>query len=290
MAKFNREFLVPYLQDICTLHLARNRLQRMLQAKEGERYRIQQGSGLQSPQYPAMVEPEGTGCLWFFFVDGVLGVLLLLLLWVNDGFLIFMFLLCAIVATVCGLGLWSEYSGTREENGRRYTNYKNELNQYNQQQQADELARKSRLPGIQAEINALLEQIQRVDTLLQQAYSANVIPGHYRNIYAAVFLYQFFSESMSDDLDQVLQMFVLEEIKDRLDRIIANQEEMILQQRFMVANQRASLEEQRRHAAKMESKMEHLALSAEEQDRYLRMIETNTATTAWLAKIDFFRH
>ena len=84
-----------------------------------------------------------------------------------------------------------------------------------------------------------------------------------------------------------LNMFVLEEIKEKLDRIIANQKEIILNQYLQLAEQRRSLELQEEHTSMMESKLNQINASNEERNTYLAMIESNTATTAYFATANY---
>ena len=122
---------------------------------------------------------------------------------------------------------------------------------------------------------------------MRQVYSANVIPGQYRNLYAAVYLYQYFGQSQADDLDLVLNTFVLEQIKAKLDVVIQQQSEAILNQRIMLANQEKTMEAQQKHAAMLESKLSRMEASDEERNQYLSMIESNTATTAYFATAQY---
>lgn len=64
--------------------------------------------------------------------------------------------------------------------------------------------------------------------LIQELYSVNIIPSRYRGIYGVLYLYDWFGTSQADDMDKALNVYVLEQIRDRLDKIIANQAEMIL--------------------------------------------------------------
>ena len=120
-------------------------------------------------------------------------------------------------------------------------------------------------------------------------YNANIIPAQYRNIYAAVYLYDWFSTSGADDMDHALSMFVLEEIQSKLDRIIANQEEMIINQEILIANQRKSIEEQRAHNSIVQSKIATLQATQDEQLRYIQMTEAETAACAYFAAADYIR-
>ena len=142
---------------------------------------------------------------------------------------------------------------------------------------------------INSEITKIDNELKTVQSIINEVYGANIIPRYYRNKYVAVYLYDFFSTSRSNDLDMALNIFVLEQIKDRLDVIIETQQEQILNQRMIMANQRKSIEEQREHNAHMRKKACRIAADVEEQNQYLAMIESNTAATAYFAAANYLK-
>lgn len=142
---------------------------------------------------------------------------------------------------------------------------------------------------IESEIGKLNNEIKHTQRLLDDAYRVNIIPTHYRNKYAALFLYDWFNTGGSDDLDMALNMFVLEEIKEKLDMIIRNQSTIILNQRIMQAQQQKTIEQQNEHNRLMRNKLDQLCISSQEHNRYLSMIESNTAATAYFAAADYLK-
>ena len=135
-----------------------------------------------------------------------------------------------------------------------------------------------------------MREINRIDALLDRLYSANIIPTMYRDSYAAVYLYDWFSTGNSDNMDHALSMYVLEQIKSRLDRIIDNQSQMILNQSIMMANQVRSMEQRKQYENQMKMKLNRLQTTADEQLRYTRMIEANTAVLTFFANADYLKN
>lgn len=133
------------------------------------------------------------------------------------------------------------------------------------------------------------EKEKEVEAALRQVYSVNIIPSKYRDIYAAAYLYDWFSTGRSDDLDMALNTFVLEQVKDRLDTIIRNQCAMILNQRIMIANQRQAMDQAEHHNAMLMDKLDQFEASNEERNMYLSMIEVNTAVDAFFAAAEYLR-
>ena len=108
-------------------------------------------------------------------------------------------------------------------------------------------------------------------------------------MYVAVYLYDWFSTSMADDLDMALNMYVLEEIKDRLDQIIDMLYESLVNQRMMLNNQMKTLEQQEQYHTDMIDKLNRLQLSAAEHSAYLGMIEANTSAMAYFSAAEYIR-
>ncbi|MBO5954084.1 MAG: hypothetical protein J6Q53_08240 [Oscillospiraceae bacterium] len=140
-----------------------------------------------------------------------------------------------------------------------------------------------------AECSLCHEERKKIDALLEKAYSANVIPNKYRDMYATVYLYDWFSTSMATDMDMALNMFVLEEIKDRLDTIIKMLNKSLLNQRIIIENQEKSIKQQEQWHKQMCDKLDKMQVTAEENTRYLAMIEANTATVSYFAYADYIR-
>lgn len=195
-----------------------------------------------------------------------------------------------------GFGLWrllvtpairtsklnQEISDQYWKDVEQYKNYKKII------AQEDEEARK-KIPALERKIKFYTSEQKKISAILKDVYNANVLPLQYRDVYAAVYLYDYFSNSRSDDLDQVLNTYVLEQLKDRLDQIIENQRVSILNQRLILVNQQKALEEQRKHNAFMRSKARQFSRSVEEQNQYLRMVECNTAATAYFAAANYLK-
>lgn len=196
-----------------------------------------------------------------------------------------------VVGAVGGLflyGAWQSVREKREYNEKKAREYEQAMERYRKIDKLNTSAR-TKLPAIQSEINKCLEEKKKLDILLYRVYGANIIPSRYRNIYVAVYLYDWFSTSNADDLDHALSMFVLEEIKDRLDTIIENQSQMILNQQIMIANQQKSIEQQRSYESMMRTKLNQIQATQEERLSYTRMIESNTAVSAYFAAAEYIR-
>ena len=284
MAKYQRQFLIPYLKDVCALHLALHKLQKRLDTLEYQKHSLEKGvHHKDKPKEPFYESANGAFLLGF----GIFTVLFSFAMFTLDiDFLGWFMVLGGIMEIIMGA---VRLAHTTRENQNKREVYNYELAAYQEVQRKNDNARKA-IPGIVNEIRECRIEIESVKEVLRRVYYANIIPGHYRNMYAAVFLYDWFSTGMSDDMDMALNMFVLEEIKEKLDRIIRNQEEIILNQYLQLAEQRKSLEMQQEYASMMESKLNQINASNEERNTYLAMIESNTAVTAYFTRANYLTH
>lgn len=287
MAKYDREFLVPYLQDICTLYLAERKLREKIKWLTDRINHLSYEIVVTPPKEPSY---EKSGCfegfawiLGLFMAGGsVLGLM--------SGEDLSGFEMIPVMGIIIGgvilafaIGANSEQRKTNDELRK---NYEAALKAYERDvdnAKRQNVLNKEKIPELLARKEMFSNELKKVSKLLKQAYSVNVIPRHYRDVYAAVYLYDFFSTGRSDDLDMALSLFVLEQIKDKLDKIIQQQADILLNQRIMISTQKQALEEQRAHNAYLEKKIHKIATSAEESNQYLAMIESNTAANAYFS-------
>ena len=301
MARYNREFLVPYLHDLCALYLAERKLQNTIsQTKQ----RIRHCSSEHYPRLPKEPEEQSisgwTGFLLIFGGFWIMGGLYLMLDLMTDpsgmgsmplgaAWAVSFLALFILGAVPLYLGI-QDYREREERNKRAKLQYEIQVEKYAREMKqalCDNEDNKKQLPVLRGRLAGQEAELERVQDMRRFVYGANIIPKHYRDFYATVFLYDWFAYGASDDLDMALNTYVLEEIKARLDRIIQQQSEMILNQRLMLAKQRESIEAQNHHNELMRSKLDRLQTTEDERLRYERMTETNTAVTAFFAAANY---
>ncbi len=281
MARYNREFLVPYLENLCALHIAKWKIENKREEISEQMTALNREINmLEEPEIPI---PKGTGFVIFELVTGILLAIVSL----------FGIPVLSLVAGLLGWPLAIGYGiwlyAVKAYNADIEFDYRRAVNAYNQK--LEELQRKEDSFNDYAFVHLTLCQSRReeVDEALQKVYSANIIPRRYRDIYVTVYLYDWFSTSMADDLDMALNNYLLEEIKDRLDRIIVQLSKSLRNQRIIIENQEKSIEQQEMYRNEMISKLERLQLTAEEHSSYLSMIEANTAASACFSAAEYIR-
>jgi uncharacterized membrane protein (DUF106 family) len=104
-------------------------------------------------------------------------------------------------------------------------------------------------------------------------------------MYAIVYLCDYFSTSRSNDMDIALNTYVLEQIKDRLDIIIQNQSEMLLNQKLMIT----TLDEILIHHQHLEQKIDRMNYNIEEANLYLRILHHDMRTANFFARDSYIR-
>ena len=294
MARMNREILVPYLQDVCALHLKKKKCQDRAEELRGDCERIRHNA--ENLPKPFLQSEDGSTVFGPLAHIGCLGLI------IAFGFII-----------LCGTGetLISGYTQTMGEDTSglltigailvvvlfvldKFVGKKNKETIRKQNEMATirwrrELSSrrttaKEKSEPIMQQIEKLENEIQSIDVLLSKAYSANLIPSRYRDLYAAVYLYDWFSTGISDDMDMALNTYVLEQIKSRLDTIIRNQAEQIINQRAILANQARTMNMIERNAQEMREKVFRMNDSLEKQNMYLNMIDSNVAATRFFAE------
>lgn len=118
------------------------------------------------------------------------------------------------------------------------------------------------------ERDALIEQrdgfqknLDEAERVMEKAYSANVIPKQFRNLYAVYYLYEYLSTSQST-LESAMLHFDLNEIKAKLDSIIDQQEQIVLQNAISISQNDKIIEQNSniiRSAMKIETNAERIA-------------------------------
>ena len=292
MARLNREFLVPYLRDVCAVELQIIELSEKINSMQNSVRSIYDEFNCGMPykrRYKAPRYDLEDFCTHVFSVCGLAIVAIVACLifgWFKSPWC-----LAVIFGSVpLGIGLivWGRKSEQWEAEAKYEEEYQTKLKRYNECQKKLEQFQ----PKIQSYQNRAEEyqrELRGAQDLREKLYSVNVLPIQYRNVYTAVYLYRYFSTCQADDLDAVLQTFVLEEIKIKIDEVIMLEKDSILNQEIMLANQRASIESQEKHQSYMESKARQIAASQEEQNLYLDMIEANTSAAAYFAAASYYK-
>lgn len=291
MASLNRDFLVPYLQNVCSLHLALRKIEQKMRKVNYLIFENETSDSLEKPERKEYVREKtrtyyavtGIGCVVsvfsaMFLALNILGGTQIGLPWTVSGIAVGLLLLVLPQLFV---------NARREKNRKIDQEYTREYDQY--RVEVAEAMEKSanEVSKLKLRLQEWEQERKRVDNLLQMAYSANVIPMPYRNIYGAVYLYEWICTSRSDDLEQALQNFVLEESKEKLNHIITTQSDAILVHTKFGADQYKTFVSQKQQEVVLRSKLEEMPCVGEEREMYQTMVEVHLDVTAYFAAADY---
>jgi hypothetical protein len=318
MACYNREFLVPYLNNLCALELARIKTHELLNQANGEIARLDQAINsiqmqLSEPEPPrnTSIESEKTeenanewgkraaacavGCIVAFLVANSI-------LASNLDICVISSLACVACFSGTFTSLYwmvelkvraRDAADTLEKRQRAYEAevkaYKAHAKKIKSKRNHAIAERDRRLPGLNSDIKLYKTKIGELNTLIDRAYRANVVPVHYRNVYAVWYLSGYFSSSGANDVDAVLQTFVLEQIKERLDRTIEQQQRIIFNQQLAYAELVAARTGQKQFRNEMVGRLDRIGTGGEERERYLSMIDSNVRATFWMSVAGYLK-
>ena len=294
MACYNHEILVQYLRDVYSMELLRNKVQSQLSSLntriENDKCMISLFQQKSFPISQDVEEPSFGGIFVLWIVPLIICIFLTVIL-VDIPIIGFLF---PYVCTLAGL-FWTaitlgsypyEVKSYKESSKKAQEDFKFKVSDYENQQ--------SRASACQADLNQIiptynntLAQLQEIKQNLTDAYSVNIIPNRYRTIYYAYYLYDYFSSCQETDLDKIIQTMLLDQIIAKLNQIIAQQTETILNQRMILAKQDAQMEAlQENHNAHLRS-LAQIEQNQALQTNYLDMLDTNTRITNFFVTADY---
>lgn len=150
-------------------------------------------------------------------------------------------------------------------------------------------------PKLRKDIENLSNEIKRAKEILKGLYSANLIPAKYRNIGCAYFIYDFFSTS-NVPLENVFLHLDLDKIQAQLNAVIKNQQESILRQAAIMAQNeelisqnQALFEELSRVGVEISDKLSDIHESAVDVAQWTQIAAYNAEACAWIGLANFFK-
>ena len=158
--------------------------------------------------------------------------------------------------------------------------YERNIEQNNNRLQKEKLEQDQ----LQKDLAIYNSEYQKATNVLQRAYSVNIIPLQFRNIYGVYYLYDYLSTSR-ESLQSALMNYNLDAIKARLDRVISNQEDIISIQYIQCAKM-DFMAEQNKHIIKIAQSIEN---SSQNAARYAGIAASNTEAIAYFKLSEYFR-
>lgn len=294
MANYDRRILVPYLQDVCSAEMLCSKLARDINNCKSRINKIQAyiNQPLKSLSYPNISDysetSEQTGAIGGILM-GLGFIALSLYLWKWLSFL------CLAGIFAGAVVIFGSCSGAKAEIDSNNSRYDAAVERYEKEKRYNEQVRQN-IPQqqhlLQKErqtLSMLQQRLYSAQRLRDNVYSVNIIASKYRNIHVAYYLYDYFSSCRETDLDKIIQTMLLDEIIQRLDRIIAQNEEIMLNQRMQLAmqeKQNRMMAEHHREEMKSIARMEK---NQQLQLDYQDMIVKNQMVTNFFLEADYLR-
>lgn len=222
MAKYQRDFLVPYIKDMTALHLALHKLESRLEQLEQQKRSLEKGVHRSvPPQKPCYKITNGgflvgvglftlMSALWLFIMKiAIVG-------WIG--------IFGGLIEVTAGAVL---YAHTANENAFQDRNYNLRLMEYRKLECKNQQEREA-IPGIKAEMAKCEAEIRQVQAALKAVHDADIIPEPFRNASAAIFLHSWFGKGAPSDLDAALNTYALVESNISLEQMIVSEGECLL--------------------------------------------------------------
>lgn len=291
MASYDRRILVPYLQDVCSTELLCARLEKEVNqcTRDVGTQRSEANQKIVDPPVPQEeeflvtdLESDRTAAI----IYGIIAFVGLLIGWNFLGIGLMLFGGFFVV-----IFIWNIVGNYQDRHARYLKAIENHKKQVeiNQRLRSQIPQRQLSLRNSQQQLSTAQTRLRDAQRLRNEVYSVNVIPAKYRNIYAAYYLYDYFSTSRETDLDKIIQTLLLDEIKQRLDKIIIQNEQIVLNQRYQIALQ----EQQNRITAENHrDELRQIARLEKNQERqmdYQNMIARNQQVTNFILAADYMR-
>jgi hypothetical protein len=295
MACYNREILCPYLRDVFTAELLCAKIKQESTEYQDEISTLYQmiNKNHQEPSIPNRADYHKDLYLSFGWI--IVGAIITIIgYWIATSWKWFDFI--GIIGGVFGAlivlaGILFLSSDIKNGDER----YEEALSRYNEKI-AEISKEKSMIPAMketlaqyQQEYSVLQNRLQAATRLRDDVYNVNVIPKQYRNIKVASYLYEYFESCQECDLDRIIQTFLLDEIKQKLDRIIIQNEEILINQRMQIA---ADEERDRISTERHREEMRGIARMEQNQQTQIaqqKMIEKNQEVTNFFLAADYIR-
>lgn len=307
---YERKVLVPYLENLCFLQMTANallakqdRYQRWCNTEENYTRNYEVPDELVKPQkehrrafWIGVAKGLGIACIctigiflfiFFLFFLGDLANSILKYIGIHSSmresygreiclaFALVSVVMTAIILVCCVI----------REKGIMNRNYRGEIEEYNRDVEQLETYKNYQniLPYHREVVEKCKIEYDKVKELLDEAYSVNIIPNRYRNVYAVSYLYDYFSSSNADDLDAIIQTLLLDNIQQELQKIQAKLDQIINNQDNMIPVLQNICSKAGRIERNIKRNGERQLRAYADQERYLDIIEANTRASAYFS-------
>lgn len=279
--KLSHEALTIYLRNLRTLEFIKYQCKESIRKINNKLYNMEcdLNNVKYKPPKPCRSTPPKFDVAGLFGMIIFCGIVGLIVGCLCD--LVFIILPLSIIIAI----IWTcyYYNEDKEAYFADQRRFANEERQYKTQYNNNIAYYQNRLsqfkPEAQKRMNKINAYIKHIDNMLKNAYSLNIIPNQFRNIYGITYLYDFISTSNLSLSDAVINCN-LQQIKDKLDFIIRQCDEIIRQQKTTNAN----LKEIQRQNNQLLKESKNISNNTTLAAQYCEIVAENSAVSLELQK------
>jgi len=179
-----------------------------------------------------------------------------------------------------------------------FAQFKSIIEDFETQVQNKERYYQKQLPVTKRKIQQIENDISKAENIRDELYNLNIIPKKFRKLGCVYFIYDFYASS-NTPLDNIFLHVDLDKIQSQLNTVIHNQQNSILQQAIMIAqNKEMMLQNQRLfnklsdmhgEMANMNKKLESIQESGNETSKWSRIAALNAEACAWLSAANYLK-
>ena len=144
---------------------------------------------------------------------------------------------------------------------------------------------------LESNIKGLKEEKEKFENALQRAYSLNIVPKQFRNIYAVYYLNDFI-QSSRESLTTALLHFDLKQIQNKLDKIIDQLEEIIINQKILEAQNEQLLQQNQEYLKRfdrLEKTGKQILGATRDTAMYAELAASNAEAAALIGLANYLR-
>lgn len=133
-------------------------------------------------------------------------------------------------------------------------------------------------------LSCMKKELAKAKELLDTAYNINIIPLQFRNVYAVYYLNNFIQTS-NESLSTALLHFDLDEIKQKLDAVIEQQKEIIINQAIIQAQNQLVIEQN----SNMLNSLATIESNTYMASQYAKIAANNAEACAWIGVANYIK-
>lgn len=261
----NREVIIRYLYNLRALEVAKEKLKKELAENTEKCKQLGVPQLFTKPKFK-----NRNTILLYGILSFVFAAFMVFISCVHKSGLL---TVTAIISLIISVFYIVYYSSKQINYNREYSSYANSVS-IDRKRVEQELNEKKK---IEKKTEGIKKELNEAEDILEKSYCINIIPKQFRDIYSIIYLYEYLSTSQ-ESLQSALLHYNLEEIKTKIDEVIRQQSEIILQQAIQTAHLEVIENQNTRilkHAAETE---QNTALAAQ----YAQIAANNAEACAWI--------